>query len=56
LAGASAVQVGSAIYYRGLGVFRAITSGLAAYMERMGYSRVADMVGDGLRELPGLVR
>jgi len=53
LAGASAVQVGSAIYYRGLGVFRAITSGLTAYMERMGYSRVADMVGDGLKGLAG---
>ena len=51
LAGASAIQVGSAVYYRGLGVFRAITSGLAAYMERMGYSSVADMVGDGVREL-----
>ena len=54
LAGASAVQIGSAIYYRGLGVFRSITDGLGAYMERMGYSRVADMVGDGVRELlPG---
>ncbi len=51
LAGASAVQVGSAIYYRGLGVFRALCSGLRAYMERMGYARVADMVGDGVREL-----
>ena len=51
LAGASAVQVGSAVYYRGLGVFKAIVSGLGAYMERMGYARVADMVGDGVREL-----
>ncbi len=51
LAGASAVQVGSAVYYRGLGVFCAITSGLEAYMERMGYSRVADMVGEGVRKL-----
>jgi len=51
LAGASAVQVGSAIYYRGLGVFRALCSGLRTYMERMGYARVADMVGDGVREL-----
>ena len=51
LAGASAVQVGSAIYYRGLGVFKAICSGLRAYMERMGYAKVADMVGDGVREL-----
>ena len=51
LAGASAVQVGSAIYYRGLGVFKAITDGLAAYMERMGYAKVADMVGEGVREL-----
>ena len=51
LAGASAVQVGSAIYYRGLGVFKAITDGLAAYMERTGYAKVADMVGEGVREL-----
>ncbi len=53
LAGASAVQVGSAVYYRGLGVFRSITAGLEAYMERHGYSRVADMVGEAVKGLLG---
>ena len=53
LAGASAVQVGSAIYYRGLGVFRSITSGLRAYMEEHGFSRVADMVGEAVKDLVG---
>ena len=49
LAGASAIQIGSAIYYKGLGVFRAIVGGLERYMHEHGYSRVADMVGEGVR-------
>ena len=51
LAGASAVQVGSAVYYKGLGVFKSILKGLESYMEHMGYARVADMVGGAVSEL-----
>jgi len=51
LAGASAIQVGSAIYYRGLRVFRSITAGIEQYMERHGFSRVSDMVGEAVRGL-----
>jgi dihydroorotate dehydrogenase (NAD+) catalytic subunit len=45
LAGASAIQIGTAIAYRDLGVFRAITEGIEAYLKRKNYGRVEDIVG-----------
>jgi len=45
LAGASAVQIGTAIAYRDLGVFRAVTEGIEAYLKRKNYGRVEDVVG-----------
>jgi len=45
LAGASAVQIGTAIAYRELGVFRAITEGIEAYLKRKNYRRVEEIVG-----------
>ena len=50
LAGASAIQIGSAIYYRGLGVFQDIVAGISRYMEEHGYARVEDVVGDAHRK------
>ena len=44
-AGASCVQVGTAIMYHGLDVFRKITSGLEKFMTRKGYHKVEEMVG-----------
>ena len=45
LAGASALQVGSAVAYEGLGVFRKICEGLASYLESKGFRSVAEVVG-----------
>jgi len=45
LAGASAVQIGSAIALRGLEVFKDITEGIRAYLERKGYGSVKEIVG-----------
>ncbi|MGI6483098.1 MAG: dihydroorotate dehydrogenase [Methanobacterium sp.] len=44
-AGASCVQVGTAVMYHGLEVFREITSDLEKFMMRKGYQRVDEMVG-----------
>ena len=45
LAGASAVQIGSAIGEYGIGIFGEINDGLGKYMDRQGFGSIADMVG-----------
>lgn len=45
LAGASAVQVGSALVERWTGVFSEINQGMANYMERKGFKKIGEMVG-----------
>jgi len=45
LAGASAVQVGTAIGSQGLGVFKSITRGIDAYVRRKGCRNVREIVG-----------
>ena len=45
LAGASAVQIGSAIGNNGVGVFEKINDGLEKYMDRKGFKSITDMVG-----------
>jgi dihydroorotate dehydrogenase (NAD+) catalytic subunit len=45
LAGASAVQIGSAIALKGLEIFREIREGIRAYLERKGYGSVKEIVG-----------
>jgi len=45
LAGASAVQIGTAIANEGLGVFRAVTRGIGAYMKKKGLVSVSEIVG-----------
>jgi len=45
LAGASAVQVGTAVMYKGLGVFGEILEGLSSYLSRMGFRSVSEIVG-----------
>ncbi len=45
LAGASAVQIGSAISLEGLSVFKSICDGLYAYLERKGFRSVKEIVG-----------
>ena len=45
LAGASAVQIGSAIGDKWMGVFSEINSGISKYMEKKGFSKIKEMVG-----------
>ncbi|MEW6233284.1 MAG: dihydroorotate dehydrogenase [Chloroflexota bacterium] len=45
MAGASAVGIGSAVYYHGLGVFKRLEAELSTYMEAHGYARLEDFRG-----------
>lgn len=45
LAGANALQVGTAIYYRGFSVFDEINRGIEAYMNEEGYNSIKDFSG-----------
>ena len=45
LAGASAIQVGSAIGEKWIGVFSEINNGISKYMEKKGFSKIKEMVG-----------
>ena len=45
LAGASAVQIGSAIAYEDLAVFKSVTDGVAEYLEKKGFRSVNEIVG-----------
>jgi len=45
LAGASAVQIGSAIVYEGLSVFRKVAEGIKSYLCRKGFRSVREIVG-----------
>ena len=45
MAGASAVQVGTSLMYRGVEVFREINSGVSKFLGESGYSSVREIVG-----------
>jgi dihydroorotate dehydrogenase (NAD+) catalytic subunit len=45
LAGASAVQIGTAIAFKGLRVFKSVTRGIDAYVRKKGFGSVNDIVG-----------
>lgn len=45
MAGASAFQVGTAVMHEGWGVFRAITDGLGAWMEKEGVASLGEVCG-----------
>jgi len=45
LAGASAVQIGSAVGEKWTGVFSEINNGIFKYMERKSYKKIKEMVG-----------
>jgi dihydroorotate dehydrogenase (NAD+) catalytic subunit len=45
LAGATALQIGTALMYRGLSVFREINQGMTSYMKRNGFGRIEEMRG-----------
>jgi dihydroorotate dehydrogenase (NAD+) catalytic subunit len=48
LVGATAVGIGSAVYYRGIEVFRQVCDEVCEYMERHGHSRLEDFRGKAL--------
>jgi dihydroorotate dehydrogenase (NAD+) catalytic subunit len=45
LAGASAVQIGSAIYYRGMNVFQKICNEIEIWMKQHSYTKLSDLIG-----------
>jgi dihydroorotate dehydrogenase (NAD+) catalytic subunit len=45
LAGAKAVQIGTAVAFKGLNVFQSITKGIHAYLETKGFESVKEIVG-----------
>ncbi len=45
LAGASAVQIGTVIAYKGLKVFRSVARGIDSYLKKKGYTNVKELVG-----------
>lgn len=45
LAGASAVQVGTAIAFKGVSVFSSVTKGIDTYLQRKGFKNVKELVG-----------
>ncbi|PYB68689.1 dihydroorotate dehydrogenase [Thermoplasma sp. Kam2015] len=49
MAGASAVQIGTALYTRGKGIFRDIISQMNTFMDDEGFGRISDMVGVAIR-------
>lgn len=45
MAGASAVQIGTAVMYRGVGVFREITIGMSKFLRDNHYNSISEIVG-----------
>ncbi len=45
MAGATAVGIGSAIYYRGIGVFNKIVNEMKVLMKKNNYKSVQDIIG-----------
>jgi dihydroorotate dehydrogenase (NAD+) catalytic subunit len=45
MAGASAVGIGTGVYYRGVGVFKQVCDEIEAWLKKEGYSNVNDIVG-----------
>jgi len=45
LAGASAVQIGTAIAFKGLEVFKSVTTGIDSYVRKKGFESTKDIVG-----------
>lgn len=49
MAGASAVQIGSAVYYRGPDVFKCICAEIEQWMKNHGYTKIAKLIGAAYR-------
>lgn len=45
MAGASAIQIGSAVYYRGVEVFKEVCKEIESWMKEHGYSKLSELIG-----------
>ena len=45
LAGASAIQIGTAVAFKGVTVFSSVTRGIDRYLKRKGYKNIKEIVG-----------
>ncbi|RLF28469.1 MAG: dihydroorotate dehydrogenase [Thermoplasmata archaeon] len=45
MAGASAVQIGSGVYYRGIDIFKTVCSEIENWMKKHGYKKLSDLIG-----------
>jgi dihydroorotate dehydrogenase (NAD+) catalytic subunit len=45
MAGASAVEIGSGVYYRGVDIFKKICDEIIDFMQKEGYTNIKEMVG-----------
>ncbi|MCK5024144.1 MAG: dihydroorotate dehydrogenase [Thermoplasmata archaeon] len=45
MAGASAVQIGSGVHYRGIDVFQKVSQEISEFMDRKGYASLQDIIG-----------
>ncbi|PIY97345.1 MAG: dihydroorotate dehydrogenase, partial [Candidatus Kerfeldbacteria bacterium CG_4_10_14_0_8_um_filter_42_10] len=45
MVGASAVQIGTGVYYRGVEVFRLVSEEIKTFMEEEGFNSIKEMVG-----------
>lgn len=50
MAGASAVQIGAGVYYKGVEIFNEICHGLERWLDENGYTRIGDVVGLALKK------
>lgn len=49
MAGASAVQIGSAVYYRGTDVFAQVCNEIESWMNKHGYKKITELIGAACR-------
>ncbi len=45
MAGASAVEIGTGVYYRGVDVFKKVTDEIKTFMQHKGYNKLDDFIG-----------
>jgi dihydroorotate dehydrogenase (NAD+) catalytic subunit len=45
MAGATAIQIGSGIYYRGIDIFNKICNEIKDWMKKNSYEKIYDLIG-----------
>ena len=49
MAGATAVQIGSGVYYRGIDIFSKVCNEISIWMKNHGYSKLEDLIGVAIK-------